>query len=749
MVNPKLGEDQLPSRNAWIVRVPAYTPVPVRPPKGSQVRRRPSNRRQANEATPKGKQRTIHLSRDLAAYETSGWPKGRNPYGYGTIIVPARDHLGPTYDSASPGRAQETPEGRGRVVAEEPTATDSLTRMGSTGLSRLKVIDSLNSDQTWVNRDLYRLMFREDLYVTAYERIKSNPGNMTPGVNGETLDGFSLETVQRIIKAMRDESFDFTPGRRVYIPKPNGKQRPLTIAPPKDKVVQEVIRMILSSIYDGTENPTFLDCSHGFRARRGCHTALKAVGVWKNVAWFVEGDIKGCFDNVNHHDLISILTKRIADERFIGLIWKALRAGYFEFDVPRLSLSGTPQGSIVSPILANIYLHELDLFVSSIKARHDRGDARRVNPEYRRLKAKAEYWAGVLKTGDKDADARIKVLETIEALQKAARKLPSMDVKDPNYTRVHYIRYADDWLMGVTGPKSLAEELREEVRVFLADTLKLELSLEKTHIRHARTEEALFLGTTIQGERGNPKVTTHHRNGTTYRARATGWNIRLKVPAQRVFNRLVERGFCSHDGSPKHVNAWIAYDDAEILNRFNSVLWGVLNYYAFASNFSALARTQSILQISAAKTLAAKHRLGSVKSVFRSCGPSLQRRITINGEVKTAALRLNRDWQAKTYRFMSGETTGEIHAFWQGKYTRSRLGMPCAVCGREDGVVMHHVRHVRTANQRLKGFHALMAQVNRKQVPVCKDHHEAIHNGSYDGISPADLARSLAHWNWV
>ena len=222
---------------------------------------------------------------------------------------------------------------------------------------RLERLRKLNSDRDWVNDDLYRLMYKEDLYILAYERIKSKPGNMTPGTDGETIDGWSLEKIQTIIREMRTETFQFKPVRTEYIPKPNGKMRKLGIPSTQDKIVQEAIRLILETIYDSPYGPYFRDTSHGFRANRSCHTALREIrGKWSATNWWIEGDIRACFDEINHKTLVNLLRKKIRDERFLNLIWKLLRAGYLDIQGERKdSLAGSPQGGIVSPILANAY----------------------------------------------------------------------------------------------------------------------------------------------------------------------------------------------------------------------------------------------------------------------------------------------------------------------------------------------------------------------------------------------------------
>src|SRR2546425_10523207 len=253
-----------------------------------------------------------------------------------------------------------TGETRGRVLDRAGSSQRRLTRMSYRTLERLEQLRKLNSDRQWVNHNVYRLMYKEDLYIVAYERIKSKPGNMTPGSDGETLDSFSLETIQEIIQDMRTEQFRFKPVRTTFIPKANGKMRKLGIPCVRDKVVQEVIHMLLEAIYDSPHGPYFKETSHGFRPNRSCHTALREFrGKWTAVNWLIEGDIRACFDELDLHTLVSLLHKKIHDQRFLNLIWKLLKAGYLDLHgVKRESLIGSPQGSLSSPILPNDFAHE-------------------------------------------------------------------------------------------------------------------------------------------------------------------------------------------------------------------------------------------------------------------------------------------------------------------------------------------------------------------------------------------------------
>ncbi len=224
--------------------------------------------------------------------------------------------------------------------------------MSQKTLERLECLRKLNSTPQWVNHNLYRLMCQEDLYILAYERVKSKPGNMTPGSDGETLDGFSREAIHAIIRDMRTEQFRFKPARQRFIPKPNGKMRKLGIPCVRDKIVQEVIRMILEAIYDSPYTPYFHDASHGFRPNRSCHTALRECRRnWKAVNWIIEGDIQACFDELDHTVLMGILRKKIHDERFLNLIRKLLNAGYFDlYGRKRESLIGSPQGGLCKAV---------------------------------------------------------------------------------------------------------------------------------------------------------------------------------------------------------------------------------------------------------------------------------------------------------------------------------------------------------------------------------------------------------------
>src|SRR3954470_16736735 len=231
--------------------------------------------------------------------------------------------------------------------------------------------------------DVYRQLYNPDLYLRAYGRISRNAGAMTKGSTDETVDGMSMERIDAIIEAIRCERYRWTPVRRVLIPKSNGKMRPLGIPVWSDKLLQEVMHSLMEAYYE----PQFSTHSHGFRPGRGCHTALREIhAVWKGTVWYIEGDIKGCFDNIDHTVLLSILREKVRDNRFLTLVETLLKAGHLEQWTYRPTLSGTPQGGIVSPLLANIYLDRLDKFVEgTLIPEYTKGTRRRLIPAYRHL----------------------------------------------------------------------------------------------------------------------------------------------------------------------------------------------------------------------------------------------------------------------------------------------------------------------------------------------------------------------------
>ena len=324
------------------------------------------------------------------------------------------------------------------------------------------VLNSLaghSQDLSYKFERLYRLLFNENLFAEAYQRLSRNPGNCTKGTDGQTIDGTSIKRIRDLIEQLKDESYRPCPARRIYIPKKNGKLRPLGIPSFKDKLVQEVVRMILEAIYEGH----FEDCSHGFRPHRGCHTAMASLQKGgSGTRWFIEGDIKGFFDNINHDVLISILSERIHDERFLRLIRKFLKAGYLEQWEYKNSYIGTPQGGIISPILANVYLDKLDKFMLRYIETFNKGKARQRNPEYKRVANRKDKRVKKLKN-EQDEQKKGVLRSEIASLHREMQRLPATLDMDENFKRMKYVRYADDFLICVIGSKADCQNAKEDI----------------------------------------------------------------------------------------------------------------------------------------------------------------------------------------------------------------------------------------------------------------------------------------------
>ena len=402
---------------------------------------------------------------------------------------------------------------------------------------------------------LYRHLFNPELYRRAYGKIYRNDGAMTPGVTAETVDGMSLGKIQAIIEALRYERYRWTPVRRTYIDKKNSsKKRPLGLPTWSDKLLQEVIRLLLEAYYE----PQFSDYSHGFRPGRGCHTGLREVQrQWRGTVWFIEGDITDCFGSLDHPIMRSMLAEKIHDGRFLRLIDGLLQAGYLEEWRYHDTLSGAPQGGTLSPLLSNIYLDRLDRYVeTTLLPVYNRGDRRRPYLPYMRLHK--TVWK-LEKKGQREGTRQ---------MRRELQRLPSRDPDDPDYRRLHYIRYADDWLLGYTGTRREAEDIKGKIGRFLGYRLKLELSEHKTLITHGRTEPARFLGYEIVVHNNDAK---HDRNGH----RSINGQIGLKMPMDVV--RAKRKPYVRR-GKPAAILVRAHDSDFRIVSRYQTEFRGIAEY---------------------------------------------------------------------------------------------------------------------------------------------------------------------------
>lgn len=480
----------------------------------------------------------------------------------------------------------------------------------------LKSLFAHSNDIHYKYERLYRILFNEQMFYVAYQRIYANPGNMTPGSDGQTIDQMSIERIGKLIVSLKDESYHPTPFRRVYIPKKHGKKRPLGIPSVEDKLVQEVVHMVLEAIYEGQ----FENTSHGFRPRRSCHTALTYIQhQFTGAKWFIEGDIKGFFDNIDHQVLIGILRERISDERFLRLIWKFLKAGYVEDFAFHNTYSGTPQGGIISPILANIYLDRFDKYISEYAQNFDIGKRRRYNPQYTKFTKKAIRLRKKLRAIENEEEKAV-LLAQIMDVQKEMRKFPASMDMDDKYRRLKYVRYADDFLIGVIGSKADCEKMKEDFTAFMKDKLKLELSAEKTLITNAH-DAAKFLGYEITVR----KSEATKRNANGWVKRAFCGSIILKLPLETVQKKLLSmkamelrtiNGKETWWATPRTYMSKEKPED--ICARYTTEIRGFYQYYRIANNISySGSKFGYIMRYSFYKTLAMKLNSSSKKIVTR------------------------------------------------------------------------------------------------------------------------------------
>jgi group II intron reverse transcriptase/maturase len=562
---------------------------------------------------------------------------------------------------------------------------------------------------------IYRQLFNPQLYLLAYGRVYSNKGAMTPGPDAETADGMTMGKIERIIDALRHERYRFRPVRRRYIPKKDGKQRPLGLPSWSDKLLGEVVRLLLEAYYE----PQFSDHSHGYRPGRGCHTALREVArTWTGTSWFIEGDISQCFDRLDSRVMIETLGEKIHDNRLLRLVGQMLAAGYLEDWVWNATLSGVPQGGVLSPCLSNIYLDRLDTFVETfLMPGYNRGVLRRHDPEYQRVQyalAKARA------RGDHAA---------VGALRKQQRGLPSHDPHDPGYRRLRYVRYADDILLGFIGPKAEAEEIKRQLAQFLQEDLKLELSEHKTLITHASTSAARFLGYEITAQHDNRKQTAGRRS--------VNGQIRLRVPADVI------RAKCSQytrRGQPASRTEMMNEADHAIINRYGAEYRGIVQYYLLAGDVYRLDRLHWVMQTSLLNTLAGKYG-STVKKMAHKYWATIE---TPHGPHRCLQVSVDRSKGRKPLVATFGGISlrRQKHAVLKDREQVSVTGPRkelinrllkgrCELCGQADEVQVHQIRKLADLEQPRQPdqpeWARIMAKRRRKTLVVCARCHATIH----------------------
>ena len=588
-------------------------------------------------------------------------------------------------------------------------------------LTKLQENSSKHHDEIFTR--LFRYMLRPDIYYVAYQHLYSNEGAATKGVDDDTADGFSEEYVTRIIDALRSETYRPKPVRRTYIQKSNGKMRPLGLPTFTDKLVQEVMRMILEAVYE----PVFSHYSHGFRPGRSCHTALSQLShEFIGAKWFVEGDIKGCFDNIDHSVLIAVIGKKIKDARFLKLLRTFLNAGYMEDWKYYGTYSGCPQGGIISPILANIYLNELDRFVEELKKSFDNKTPYTVTPEYAVLQRKRANIKRKINRREPGAE-RDKLIAEYVAVGKELRKTPA---KLCNDKKLKYVRYADDFLIAVNGSKQDCEWVKVKLTEFIRDTLKMELSQEKTLITHS-SECARFLSYDVR-VRHDQQVKPWKK----CKQRTMNNTVELLIPLQDKIEKFlfardaVRQRADNGKLEPVARLSLLRHTDLEIVTIFDAELRGLCNYYFLASNYRSLNYFSYLMEYSCLKTLAGKHKckLSKIYNKYRVG----KKRWGIPYETKSGSkVRC-----LTKFNEIEGKTCEDIQPVVIPMITKGRTtfdarlkAKKCELCGATDvKLEIHHVNKVKNLKGK-KPWEQVMIAKRRKTLAVCHDCHVKIHHG--------------------
>lgn len=576
---------------------------------------------------------------------------------------------------------------------------------------------------------VYRNMRQEELFLQAYANLYANQGSLTAGSDPQdTVQGMSQKRIKIILQQLEEGTYRWKPTRRVYVPKSDGQMRPISIPSWSDKLVQEVMRMILEAYYE----PRFKDNSHGFRPNRGCLTALEDIRcTWRGVKWFIEGDIKGCFDNIRHEKVLELLGQSIQDKRFLKLVKEMLEAGYLENWQYHHTYSGTPQGGVISPLLANIVLHELDCFVTEkLIPQYTQEKQRAKNLEYTRI-ADQRYSAKA--RGD---------WRRYTELGKQLYRLPCLDPHDPDYRRLRYVRYADDFLLGFIGLKAEAETIKAEIGHYLKD-LGLTLSQDKTSITHASSQCARFLGYNITITRSDTKR-SKFKNGR--KQRTVNGHVALLVPREVV--QSYKHNY-TRKGKPYH-DPWLTHlSDYEIVATYGAQLRGLAQYYMMATNVSkAIGKVYWYGMESLRKTLANKHRLNTRQSYLRyrqrptKPGERTHYRVTVPRQGKPPLIAKCGELALKTRKptYVNDNRT-QYEGRWEkrSELLTRLLNDECELCGAQGDVEVHHVNKVATIRRKWQGrkqkpqWVEFMIARNRKTIVVCPACHRNISYGTYDG----------------
>jgi group II intron reverse transcriptase/maturase len=586
----------------------------------------------------------------------------------------------------------------------------------------LKTVLTTYRDNDDKYNGLIKIISNPTFLKAAYQLIKGKKGNMTPSNNNETLDGISNKWFESTAESLLKGQYEFQPMRIVQIPKSNNELRTLKIASPREKIVQKAIQLVLESIWENK----FSENSYGFRPKRSVHSALKVLHMeGGNYAWAINGDISKCFDTIPHHVIMNLVQKEIKCHRTLELIKKSLEVPSNKDGkiIPSNSI-GTPQGSVLSPVLANIALDQLDKYLETFEKEFEIGLIRARSRIYHNFQARR----------DKSKDRTIR-----QTLLKQIMSTNPHDVMDPNFKRLLYVRYADDFVIMVIGSQQDCYDIRRRVKDFLKDKLGLELNLNKTTI--VNTKDGFdFLGATCKRAKNpvivkvNRKYPNNEIKHTLIRKRAQRRLLILANLKQLVltlrknkfvrFNHLDKVFACAR-------RDLVNLSHFTIVSFYSNKIKGLINYYSFAGNFSSLRRVLFLLEMSCALTLALKYKIKTARAAFTRFGknftdPETGMSLNIPKSMKVQHLYRSNLNTSKPEEFLYESLSKQLTV-------TSNLDEGCAICGSNFETEMHHIRSVKDVRAKIRTGQSTYQQWVgahlRKQIPMCKYHHKMYHKG--------------------
>nr|YP_009495511.1 reverse transcriptase [Psammoneis japonica]AWQ64241.1 reverse transcriptase [Psammoneis japonica] len=584
-----------------------------------------------------------------------------------------------------------------------------------------------------VNKISYSKICDIEMLKKGLSRLKENK---SPGVDGLTKADITVERLKKLQKDLKMQKYQPKPSKRAPIPKSDGGTRYLGIASSIDKVVQATILELLIPIVE----PIFYDNSFGFRPNKGCHDALKHIKYhWQNVTWVINVDIEKYFDKINHQLLLEILDDYM-DQPTVELVAKLCKAGYVEVGTiadPTSMVEGTPQGSLISPILCNIYLHVLDKFIAEeLLPKHNFGEVRASSLEYKR-----EHW---LNADDK------KIIEVYPELEESIKRIKHnrvldknisrTDKNDPKFSRLYYVRYADDFILGYVGTKKTANEIYKVIQNFLKEKLLFKCNKSKTGVVHSSVHTK-YLGTLICWMPGYRKRMKDHKSLISRSSMSSLNRPSLTAPIKDIFERFIEKGYgVRRKSNKKLVRATsfrqiTAQDTNAIVKRFNSIINGILNYYSFVNRRSDLWKVCDVLRKSCALTLADKLKLKTAAQAFQKFGRNLSIKNNVGREIASLSawpktLKTTGKFKINNAGVVYSDLIRVIDNTDGYFRTSNELQSMCEFdgCHNTKSLELHHINPmVSVMRKDLSPAAKILLARKRRTITLCKKHHALMH----------------------